>query len=275
MAKENFFNKAKADGQVFVRTIGLVTKLGKLKLEIRGKQRDQEKLYKLVGAATYEVHLLDEIPYDRFYIDSVLDHLEKLIELDHDIVDLQEQMEQARRDFRGELEPKKITDQQSQSQPQQDGQQDYPQQRQTAQGYQQQQGQQPFQGQQPQGQQPQGQQPPQGPLPTQGQQATQYSGYMQPTQSSQSAPPMPQGYQGQTPPMPQAYDQQQQQGNQPPQGNPQPPQSYTPTGQPQKSQSSNLMDQMQQSQGSPPAPSKKKKKGDKPLSRSGDSDDEE
>lgn len=265
MAKENFFNKAKADGQVFVRTIGLVTKLGKLKLEIRGKQRDQEKLYKLVGAATYEVHLLDEIPYDRFYIDSVLDHLEKLIELDHDILDLQEQMEQARRDFRGELEPKKITDQQSQSQQQQqDGQQDYPQQRQTAQGYQQQQGQPPpgHQQQGPQGQYPQ---QPQSPLPTQGQQATQYSGYMQP---SQAAPPMPQGYQGQAPPMPQAYDQQQQ-------GNQQQPHGYTPTGQPQKTQSSNLMDQMQQSQGSLPAPSKKRKKGDKPLSRSGDSDDEE
>lgn len=235
MGRENFFNKAKADGQVFVRTIGLMTKLGKLKLDIRSKQREQAKLYKLVGAATYEVSLLEEIPYDRFFIDSVVDYLESLIELDQEIADLHEQMEQARRDFRGELEPKKISDQRGQP-----GQQGYTQ---------------------------------------QGQPPSQYSDYMQPSHQTPT-PPVPQAHGYPTPPMPQGYDPQQQdtpqQDGQQSQQGAQPPQIYTPIGQPQKTQSSSLMDQIQSQQGrSSSGPSKKKKQGDKPLSRSGDPDDED
>jgi hypothetical protein len=39
MAKESFFSKAKADGQVFFKTVNLMTQLSKLKLAVRAKRQ--------------------------------------------------------------------------------------------------------------------------------------------------------------------------------------------------------------------------------------------
>lgn len=100
MAKENFFQKAKQDGQVFFKTVNLVTQLSKLKMQIRAKKNEREKLMRSVGVAIFEIYHADrKLDSDKIN-NAVTGDLRAIDDIDAEVKDLEAQAEQVKSDFR-------------------------------------------------------------------------------------------------------------------------------------------------------------------------------
>ena len=97
---ESFFSKAKADGQVFVRTMSLATKLSKLKIEINKKHREKDRTLKQVGSKIVELYeQTHKIDADAIFA-AVSDDLRAAQQLEQDVVALEAEIEQVKADFR-------------------------------------------------------------------------------------------------------------------------------------------------------------------------------
>jgi hypothetical protein len=100
MAKENFFQKAKQDGQVFFKTVNLVTRLSKLKMTIRSKKQDREKLLRTIGVSIFEIYHADRKLDSQKITTAVSEDLGSIQELDAEVKDLEAEAEQVKADFR-------------------------------------------------------------------------------------------------------------------------------------------------------------------------------
>lgn len=100
MAKENFFQKAKQDGQVFFKTVNLVTQLSKLKMQIRAKKSEREKLMRSVGVAIFEIYHADRKLDSGKVNNAVTDDLRAIDDIDAEVKELEAQAEQVKSDFR-------------------------------------------------------------------------------------------------------------------------------------------------------------------------------
>lgn len=98
--KENFFGKAKADGEVFVRTVNLVTKLSKVKLTIRAKKKEREKLLKSVGVNLYEIFFQTRKLDSEAITRAAMPDLQGIEQLAGEISQLEQEAEQLKADFR-------------------------------------------------------------------------------------------------------------------------------------------------------------------------------
>jgi hypothetical protein len=116
MAKESFFSKAKADGQVFFKTVNLMTQLSKLKLAVRAKRQEREKLMRTIGATIFDIyHGARKLDSD-VISNAVLGDLRTIEDLEAQIKDLEQEAEQVKSDFRSSHEKKsEIQDQPPQS----------------------------------------------------------------------------------------------------------------------------------------------------------------
>jgi hypothetical protein len=100
MAKENFFQKAKQDGQVFFKTVNLVTQLSKLKMQIRSKKQEREKLMRQIGIAIFEIYHADRKLDSTKITNAVTDDLRGMQDIDSELKDLEAEAEQVKTDFR-------------------------------------------------------------------------------------------------------------------------------------------------------------------------------
>ncbi len=97
---DNFFSKAKADGQVFIKTVNLVTQIGKLKLALRSKRQERERILRTVGVAIFE-NYRETRHLDSDVITSLaISDLETVKHLDEEISDLEIQADQVKTQFR-------------------------------------------------------------------------------------------------------------------------------------------------------------------------------
>jgi HAMP domain-containing protein len=104
--RENFLSRAKADGKVFVRIVGLMAKLSRLKLDIRAKQQQMSRLFKYVGKEIWEIYHENKTARNKITsIDSIVQELDEIERLKQEVAQLTDQMEQARKEFRGETPP--------------------------------------------------------------------------------------------------------------------------------------------------------------------------
>lgn len=103
MTQNNFLHKAKQDGQIFVKTVGLMAKLGKFKLDIRSRQTQMSRLLKTVGHEVFEIYYNNKRKSKKITtFDSIAHELSEIERLELEIAQLQAQSEQAKREFRGE-----------------------------------------------------------------------------------------------------------------------------------------------------------------------------
>lgn len=100
--KENFLSRAKADGTVFVKAVGLMAKLGKLKMEVQTKKAEKASLLKNVGTKVVEIVQNRTASKPLNFLDACAQDLDKVERIDARIAELEAQMESARRQFRGE-----------------------------------------------------------------------------------------------------------------------------------------------------------------------------
>lgn len=97
---DNFFSKAKADGQVLIKTVNLVAQIGKLKLAIRSKRQERERVLRTVGVGIFE-HYREARRLDSDVITRIaLSDLESLNRLNEELADLETQAEQVKIQFR-------------------------------------------------------------------------------------------------------------------------------------------------------------------------------
>ncbi len=97
---DNFFSKAKADGQVFVKTAILVTQIGKLKLAMRSKRQERERMLRTVGVAIFENYRETRRLDSDVITGLALTDLETIKHLDEEISDLEMQADQVKTQFR-------------------------------------------------------------------------------------------------------------------------------------------------------------------------------
>lgn len=93
--KESFLQRAKADGEVLMKMMNFAGKVSKLKLEIRAKKQERERLIKAVGAQVFEIYKRDNVPGPHAF-DEVTHNVEALKELDELISILDEQIAEAK-----------------------------------------------------------------------------------------------------------------------------------------------------------------------------------
>ena len=99
MAKENFFQKAKADGEVFFKTVNLVTQLSKLKMAIRAKKQERAKLTRQIGVSIFEIFQEDRKLDSQKISNATLEDLRAIEAIDAEMIELQHEIDQVRSDF--------------------------------------------------------------------------------------------------------------------------------------------------------------------------------
>lgn len=100
MSKENFFQKAKQDGQVFLKTVNLVTQLSKLKMQVRSKKQERDKLMRAIGVSIFEMFHAERKLDSQKLTSAVTGDLRGIEEIDAEVKDLEAQIEQVKADFR-------------------------------------------------------------------------------------------------------------------------------------------------------------------------------
>ncbi len=100
--KENFLNRAKADGQVFVKMAKFTAKIGKLKLDIRSKKQQKDLCLKKIGTAVAEIYRVSQTLDGQSVLESVEKDFETLKQLDAEIAEMEEKVTQARADVKGD-----------------------------------------------------------------------------------------------------------------------------------------------------------------------------
>ncbi len=103
---DSFINRAKNDGQVFLKTVNLVTTLSRVKLQIRSKRQEKEQLLKKIGVKIYHIFLETRKVDGEVIYNETLDLLKAMQELDSEILNLEDSMVQARSDYKGSKDAK-------------------------------------------------------------------------------------------------------------------------------------------------------------------------
>lgn len=98
--QDNFFSKAFADGKVIVKTMNLMTQLSKLKLEIRSKKQERDRLMRTIGVAIWDVWKEHHKLESSVISNVATSDLETIRHIDDEIRQLTEQAEQVKADFR-------------------------------------------------------------------------------------------------------------------------------------------------------------------------------
>lgn len=106
MTKENFFQKAKADGQIIIKTVNMFTQVSKLKLAIRSKKQEREKLLRSIGVVIFDIYYADRKLDSDKISNAAMDFLRQIEGLDAEIKDLEVQAEQVRSEFRNSAQAK-------------------------------------------------------------------------------------------------------------------------------------------------------------------------
>lgn len=98
--KESFLDRAKADGKVFVKTVSLLSKLSKLKVDIVTNQRERKHVLGLIGTAVYEVYRGSNSADSAAILSAVSKHFDSLRRLDAEIVRLEAEVQQTKAGFK-------------------------------------------------------------------------------------------------------------------------------------------------------------------------------
>ena len=98
--KESFLDRAKVDGQVFVKTVTLLTKLSKLKLEIATKQKERKHLLGVIGGAVFDIYKQANGAGANVILDAVRSHFESLRHLDEGVLKLESEFKQVKASFK-------------------------------------------------------------------------------------------------------------------------------------------------------------------------------
>jgi len=99
---DNFFSRAKADGQVFMKTVNLVTKISKLKLEIRARMHEKERLLKVVGVETFGLYQQNGSVDGPMILQTVSGDLKEIDSLEHEIRNLEAEIKDLQAKFRAQ-----------------------------------------------------------------------------------------------------------------------------------------------------------------------------
>lgn len=100
--KQNFLQGAKADGAVFFKTVGMVAKIGKLKVAIYNKQQERARLLKAIGGKMFDLYRRKKAPDSDMMLNAVAHDLEDTSRLEVEIEQLEIMMAQVRKDFKGD-----------------------------------------------------------------------------------------------------------------------------------------------------------------------------
>lgn len=99
--KENMLSTMKKDGQVFFKLVKLATDIGKLKLNIRSKGEQKEKLVKTIGLAVWQMYSERQAIDDHELQSKIGDNLYSVQKLSEEMTALQARIAQVRQDFKG------------------------------------------------------------------------------------------------------------------------------------------------------------------------------
>lgn len=94
--KESFFERAKADGKVFVKLVNLAGKVGKLKLDIRQKRQSRDRQLTAIGATIFDLNRKQGTLVGQDLVSAVGEDLYTVKKLDEEIASLEELITQAR-----------------------------------------------------------------------------------------------------------------------------------------------------------------------------------
>jgi hypothetical protein len=97
----NFLGKAKEDGAVFMRIVGLVTKISKIKIEMTRKKRQRETHLRTIGVTLHDLyHSGNKTLADAPIMDRVAESLDELRNIEHELKDGEEQIARLRAEFK-------------------------------------------------------------------------------------------------------------------------------------------------------------------------------
>src|SRR5688572_10496638 len=97
---ESFLQKAKADGQVFVKTVSLLSKISKAKLDIRARERERQKVLSTIGGAIFEIYNKSGTIDEQAALSAVGKHFENARRIDDEMEKLQAEIERLKLSFK-------------------------------------------------------------------------------------------------------------------------------------------------------------------------------
>jgi hypothetical protein len=100
MSNQNFFERRKADAEVIVRGVGFLTSTSKLRLAIRAKKKDREKLMRTIGVSLYEIYQADGKLDSVKITNAAVPDLESIEAIDAELKELERHLQEANETFR-------------------------------------------------------------------------------------------------------------------------------------------------------------------------------
>jgi hypothetical protein len=98
--KDNVFNKAKEDGMLVVRTVNLVARISKLKMEIGALVREKDRHYKTMGFTTMEIYRRERAFDGASLCNQLSSAIGALQQIDRDLLSKENEIAQLRTDFK-------------------------------------------------------------------------------------------------------------------------------------------------------------------------------
>lgn len=100
--EENFFQRRKADGEVIVKAVGFITNTSKLRLAIRNKKKERERLMRQIGVAIYGIFQADRKLDSQKINNAATADLEAIEVIDAELKDLEELLAETNANFRNQ-----------------------------------------------------------------------------------------------------------------------------------------------------------------------------
>lgn len=97
---EGFLARAKADGQVFVKTVSLLSKISKAKLAIRSKQRERRKVLTAIGGAVFDMYHQSGTLNEQSTLDLVGKDFDQARRIDDELQKLEAELERLKSSFK-------------------------------------------------------------------------------------------------------------------------------------------------------------------------------
>ena len=97
---EGFLARAKADGQVFVKTVSLLSKISKAKLEIRSKQREKQKVLTAIGGAIFAIYDQSGTLNEQSTLDAAGKDFDQARRIDDELQKLEAEVERLKSSFK-------------------------------------------------------------------------------------------------------------------------------------------------------------------------------
>lgn len=103
MSKEaEFFKRRKADAEIIAKGVGFITSTSKLRLAIRAKKKEREKLMRAIGVAIFEVYRADRKLDSQKISNAAVEDLRSIEAIDSQLKELEVQLEEAKSSFRNQ-----------------------------------------------------------------------------------------------------------------------------------------------------------------------------